>query len=581
MMVSPAHVDRSPAYRGIESRLASEECVILDGAIGTELPQVADSPLDERLWGTQALVEAPGLVGDVHRRYVKAGCDVVTTNTWGLAAALDTDFPLLRGESDAPLHWMDIARRGLRLACEAVDEELEAGSCAVAFSLNGEIISPHGRETVQLLSRLFAGESRPPDLILIETLSVLPPALFETVEELVATGIPIWLSFRRCRYGLCGVYGQHWGGPEGDSFGRAARRFEEMGVEALLVNCIPPDHVDGMVTYLRDFTDLPLGVYPNLGYLTEEGWQFDPGVGGTEYAEASLRWRQEGAQIVGGCCGTRPEHISAARERLVGTKPGHRRVDHAQTIDWSATEVEPWRDNRGRILHPLPFPFLTIEPGVEPPAEPSFMAWEHLFREGIGAHQRCLDVGCGSGLLGIQLALNGARHVHAIDIDARAVENTRANAFRNGVDERVSAEAVDLYPWIPDERYEVIVASVSQLPTDPFEVASTHREVDYWGRAQIDQLITKLESALAPEGVAYVVHVSILSQRRTAALLEASGMDCRVVQVDLSRFLAKQEESMSQIQRVEELSDGFHVDISGQPVMVSYLLEISQKAAAQ
>ena len=52
------------------------------------------------------------------------------------------------------------------------------------------------------------------------------------------------------------------------------------------------------------------------------------------------------------------------------------------------------------------------------------MAWRYLYDQGVGAHQRCLDVGCGTGILGIQLALNGASHVRAIDIDERAVRNT-------------------------------------------------------------------------------------------------------------------------------------------------------------
>jgi S-methylmethionine-dependent homocysteine/selenocysteine methylase len=318
----------SQAYARVAELIDTGRPVILDGAVGTELPRIgatAGRPGDERLWGTRALIDTPDLVLDVHRRYVQTGCDVISTNTWGLASALASDGPRLWDDAGAPVHWMDIARRGLRLATTAVDEAGRAKETAVAFSLNADVDSPDGRETIRLLARLFADEPTPPDLVLVETLSVLRPSLYETVEELIGIGLPVWLSFRRCRHGVCGVYGEHWGGPEGDEFGRAARRFEQMGAGALLVNCIPPDHVAGMVSYLRDFCDLPIGVYPNLGYFTDAGWRFDPGVGGDEYARMALGWREEGAQIVGGCCGTRPEHIAAARATLADTKPGHRR----------------------------------------------------------------------------------------------------------------------------------------------------------------------------------------------------------------------------------------------------------------
>ena len=77
------------------------------------------------------------------------------------------------------------------------------------------IDSEMGGETGRLLARLFADEPEPPDLILLETLSVLPESLDARSTSCWRPGCPVWLSFRRCRHGLCGVYGQHWGGPGG------------------------------------------------------------------------------------------------------------------------------------------------------------------------------------------------------------------------------------------------------------------------------------------------------------------------------------------------------------------------------
>jgi S-methylmethionine-dependent homocysteine/selenocysteine methylase/SAM-dependent methyltransferase len=574
------HTTHSPQYGRILDKLGARACVVLDGATATELPHLSDAEhaVDERLWGTRALVEEGAAVLDVHRRYVAAGCDVISTNTWGLPSAL------LHGvapvwSSTQPVHWMDLARRGLRLARQAVDEGGGEERCAVAFSINGDVDAPEGESTIRLLARLFAHE--PPDLILLETLTVVRPSLLATVQSLLDTGLPVWLSFRRCRHGLCSVYGQHWGGPEGDAFGRAAARFEQMGIGALMVNCIPPDHVDGMVAYLRDFTDLPLGVYPNLGYYTDAGWRFEPGVGAAEYAAMALRWREQGAQIVGGCCGVGPAHIAAARELLDQTVPGDRIPDEpAGAVSDRLLEGEHapgWTDRRGRPLDPLRFPELVADHGVVAPSSASLMAWRYLYDQAIGAHQRCLDVGCGTGILGIQLALNGASHVRAIDIDERAVRNTETNAHRNGVGERMTAARIDIFPWVPEEHYEVIVACVDQTPVDPEQQVTGHRPIDYWGRTPLDPVLTKLGDALAPEGVALVVQLSILSQRRTSDLLAADGLEVRVVDYGVFEFAPELAEHRAQIRRVEQLSDAAHLRVGDRDLLVAYLLEIRRR----
>ena len=570
-------------YERLTRLIATDQPVIMDGATGTELIRVGGErpELEEHLWGLTAILENPGEVKGVHRRYVEVGCDVICTDTWGLATALRNGQARL-WETSEPVHWMDLARRGVRLAREAAAEAGRADEVAVAFSINGDVDTPDGRETIRLLARAF--EHDPPDLVLVETLTLIRSSTYATVEALLDTGLPVWLSFRRCRHGVCGVYGEHWGGPEGDAFGRAARRFEEMGVGALALNCLPPDHVTGMLAWLRDFTDLPLGVYPNLGYLSAAGWRHESGVGAEEYAELALRWREEGAQIVGGCCGVGPDQIAAARTALADTKPGHIRPEALPnegvspiSTDTKRAPATRWADARGRLMYPLDFPDITIEPGVFAPTQGSFLVWKYFYREGIGAHQRCLDIGCGTGLLTVQLARNGAAHVHGIDIDPAAVKNTMANAFRNGVADRVSAAVQDLYPWVPEERYDVIVASLYQTPVDPFEPVVSHRPLDYWGRGLVDHLLRMLREALADDGTAYVMQLSIIGERRTTQLLDRLGYQARVVDFGLFEFTELFNDARDQIARVEDLSDAYHLKLGEMDVMAAYLLEITRK----
>jgi S-methylmethionine-dependent homocysteine/selenocysteine methylase/SAM-dependent methyltransferase len=562
--------------------IASERCVFLDGAVGTELIEVGGQrpEADEHLWGVTAILDAPAEVKAVHRRYVDVGCDVISTNTWGLPTALRAG-SLQLGEGSEPVHWMDVARRAVQLARGAATEAGRGDEVAVAFSINGDVDTLDGRETIRLLARAFEAER--PDLILLETLSLVRSSTYATVEALLDTGLPVWLSFRRCRHGVCGVYGEHWGGPEGDAFGRAARRFEEMGVGALAINCIPPDHVTGMLSWLRDFTDLPLGVYPNLGYLSAVGWRHEASIGGTRYAELAQKWREEGAQIIGGCCGVGPEHVAAARAGLLETKPGHQRP--AALPDESngggvmvANRALRWSDPRGREMFPLDFPDITVEPGVFVPTQGSFLIWKYLYREGIGGHQRCLDIGCGTGLQTVQLARNGAAHVHAIDIDAAAVKNTLANAFRNGVADRVTAAAQDLYPWVPEERYDLIVASLYQVPVDPFEQVVTHRPLDYWGRNLLDHLIRLLPEALADDGTAYIMQMSIIGEKRTAQLLDQLGYRSRVVDFAFFEFSELFRDKQEQITRVEASSDAYHLKLGDSETMIAYLLEVTRKS---
>jgi S-methylmethionine-dependent homocysteine/selenocysteine methylase/SAM-dependent methyltransferase len=563
----------------VQQLLDEDRCVVLDGGIATELQRLgapAGPGHEPSLWGTWALYRAPEAVLDVHRSYVDAGCDVISTNTWSILRPPPPAGRAPPGGAE-PSHWMDVARLGVRLARTAADEAGRSETCAVAFTVSDEAEALERSGNIRLLRRIF--EDEPPDLVLVETLSLIrKDETYALVERLLELDLPVWLSFRRCRHGVCGVYGQHWGPPEGDMFGRAAQRFEELGVGALLINCLPVDHVPGMISWLRDYTDMPLGVYPNLGHLTRGLWRFDERIGPEEYAALAREWREEGAQIVGGCCGVTADHIAAAAAALQGTRRGRRRVEPLPEPTSHAPHavVSSWKDDSGRTLFPLPFPELTVEPGVFVPTQGSYLLWKHLHRTEAGRGARCLDVGCGCGILAVQLALNGADSVLAIDIDRQSVASTLANAFRNGVSERVVGETVDLYQWVPEERFDVIAASLYQMPVDPYEEPTGHRPLDYWGRTLLDRFLELLPSLLSDGGRAFVMQLSIVGQHRTAELLADHGLAARIVDYSFFPFGPLFEQNLEQITRVEDISDAYHLAIGGDNVMVAYLLEITR-----
>ncbi len=299
--------DPRPGLRPLKRRLRRGPPLILDGAIGTELErrgQAAGLPL----WSSHALLDAPECVLEIHRDYLEAGAEILTANTFR------TQRRTLRrggrgrdpGDGDLGLHDAELTALAVTLARRAARESHT--SCWIAGSAppledcyrpdrvpgSKVLYAEHERHVENLLR---AGV----DLILIETMNTIREARL-ACEVARKGGLPVLVSF---------VAGRGSRLLSGETLAQAALEIHRVGADAVLVNCLPLAEVEDCIAVLRR-TELPFGVYANLGQPNHEGnFLPDRNSSPEDFASHALRWLEAGAQLVGGCCGTTPDHIRA------------------------------------------------------------------------------------------------------------------------------------------------------------------------------------------------------------------------------------------------------------------------------
>jgi S-methylmethionine-dependent homocysteine/selenocysteine methylase len=281
---------------------------ILDGGMGRELKR-SGAPFRQPEWSALALIEAPEAVLGVHRAYVAAGAQVITTNSYALV-------PFHIGAERFEREARDLADLAGRLAQQAADEA-PAGTVRVAASLPPLFGSyrPDLFDAGQaglLLAPLIAGLAAHADIWLAETLSSTAEAR-AVIAALSGDERPLWLSFTLDDEAMDGRL------RSGEPVEDAARLALACGAQAILFNCSQPEVMEGAISAaLKEARSIAVGVYANAfppqtkdaqanETLLELRADLDP----AGYAAWVQKWLTAGASIAGGCCGIGPEHIAA------------------------------------------------------------------------------------------------------------------------------------------------------------------------------------------------------------------------------------------------------------------------------
>jgi S-methylmethionine-dependent homocysteine/selenocysteine methylase len=310
-----------PVYRTIKDKL-SRDVVILDGGIGSEIVRRGVR------WRQHGLRTDADKVQAIHEDYIRAGADIITTDTFQLTRRtylnLFHNLEHMRriGAPGLETQAETLARKAVSLAQTARQKEAAEGAVAIAGSVSPinhcfrPDLAPPRDEATQLHSetvRTLADAGV--DLILLETMNTTA----ETQVALAAakqTGIPVWVSFVLAPGGKQIL--------SGESIGDAVEMLESNGCDAVLVNCAPPEDITSGLEELLKVCRRPVGAYAHIGRYDPPSWKFDfhPQFVDTEacspkaYAGFASRWKTMGAKIVGGCCGTTPDHTKAIKDAI-------------------------------------------------------------------------------------------------------------------------------------------------------------------------------------------------------------------------------------------------------------------------
>jgi S-methylmethionine-dependent homocysteine/selenocysteine methylase len=281
--------------------------ILLDGSMGQELIN-RNASGQGVLWSAKALFDAPEAVQEIHEDYIRAGADIITTNSY---SCIRNNFE--------PEGLLDRLGEMNRLAAELAHRARD--NCGKPLLIAGSMGPQRGSyrpdlvgtfEETEALYREQAEFLAPDvDFFICETLSCLVEAR-AAVTAATSTGKPVWLSWSIEDSGAANLR-------SGEPIREAWEDIADSGISAVLLNCSPPEAISKVLPELVSLCDLPVGAYANAFTPIPEKWDFHgeqsippsrTDVTPLAYADHAAGWIKAGARIIGGCCEVGPAHIA-------------------------------------------------------------------------------------------------------------------------------------------------------------------------------------------------------------------------------------------------------------------------------
>lgn len=297
-------------------------CAVIDGGFATQL-EIHGADINDPLWSALCLINSPHLISKVHLEYLEAGADIIVTSSYQatLPGFISRGLSLEQGEK--------LLEKSVKLARDARDvfwktvekigdhsynRALVAASIGSygAYLADGSEYSGCYGDNVDLEKlkdfhrrRLQVLVEAGPDILAFETIpnKLEAQAITELLEE-ENVQIPSWICFSS----VDGV-----NAPSGESFDDCLQVLNKSKrIEAVGINCAPPQFVHSLVQKFKELTGKVIVVYPNSGETwdgIQKRWLPSKCFNDDKFKVLATRWRDSGAKLIGGCCRTTPSTV--------------------------------------------------------------------------------------------------------------------------------------------------------------------------------------------------------------------------------------------------------------------------------
>jgi 5-methyltetrahydrofolate--homocysteine methyltransferase len=320
----------------LKARLG-KEVILFDGAMGTVLQQrgLKAGDVPEKL-----NIEKSKEIIDIHKSYLKAGAEILTTNTFGANA-------LKMEEIDYSVE--EVISAAVENARKAVVESGIEAAVALDMGPLGELLEPMGSLTFDEAYNLYqqqvlVGVEAGADLIHIETIADLYEARAAVLAAKENSNLPVFCTLTFEEDGRTFT---------GGSIRSMISVLEGLGVDGIGLNCsLGPEKLEPLVEEVLQYSKLPVILQANAGLPVMENGETVFKISPAEYFKPLARLYEKGLAVIGGCCGTNEEFISLIAENLKNKKVKEREVikeslvcSPSQSVDLAGVNVVGERIN--------------------------------------------------------------------------------------------------------------------------------------------------------------------------------------------------------------------------------------------